>query len=359
MSINFGIVGYGYMGQRHESMLKEIEGIHVVGVCDIDETQLENAGEGVIRYLSAEELYQNPKIQVVLITTNNNQHKDLVMKAAEAGKDIICEKPAALSVEELDEMIRCTEQHHVRFTVHQQRRYDPDFRTIKELYDSKVLGTPYVIKSSIYGYNGNMHDWHVYVREGGGMLYDWGVHLLDQMLWMIPEKILSVYADIRNVINREVDDYFNIILKFEKGVTVNIELGTYYLSDKPNWYTHHWFIGGDKGSAYIDGFQPEGKIVRTTHLLQNVEGIRTMTVAGPTRSFGEPEEGLIYTEELPKVDTDRSDYFRDFVKAYESGEEFLVKLPEVRRVLRLMEAIRESGRTGKAVAFERDQEENG
>ena len=65
------------------------------------------------------------------------------------------------------------------------------------------------------------------------MLYDWGVHLLDQMLWMMPgAKIKQVFADVRNVINLEVDDYFKIILRMDNGITAEVELGTYLLTDK-------------------------------------------------------------------------------------------------------------------------------
>lgn len=71
------------------------------------------------------------------------------------------------------------------------------------------------------------------------------------------------------------------------------KLGTYFLTDKmqDKWFERHWFVGGNKGSAYVDGFYPEGKIVRTEGLLQNVAGTRTMTAAGPTRSFG-PVSGV-------------------------------------------------------------------
>ena len=111
-------------------------------------------------------------------------------------------------------------------------------------------------------------------------------------------------------------------------------------------------MGGDKGSVYVDGFQPEGKIVRTTGLLTNVSGKRTMTAAGPTRSFGNPREGLIVTEDLPKAETCHQDYFEQFIRAYEGKEDFFVKIPEVRRVLSLIEAVRESARTKKSIDFE-------
>lgn len=350
--IGFGIIGHGFMGHEHEKMLTDFEGIRVVAIADKDAEQLQDVKEGIRRYTSAEELLENPEIDVVLIAANNNQHSDLVIKAAKAGKDIICEKPAAMSVAELDEMVRAVNEHHVKFTIHHQRRLDPDFCTMKEVYDRGLLGNVYTVKNQLYGFNGNMHDWHVYISEGGGMLFDWGVHLLDQVLWMVDAKVSSVFATMKNVINDEVDDYFNIQLRFENGLTAEIELGTYYLKDQPKWFERHWFMGGDKGSAYADGFRPEGKIVRTTGLLQNVSGSRTMTAAGPTRSFGNPREGLIVTEDLPEVYTKHEDFFTNYVKAYHGEEEFLVKIPEVRRVLALMEAIRRSAATGKSVDFE-------
>lgn len=354
-NIKIGIIGHGFMGHEHETMLTQMDGIELVGFSDKDPAQLEDVKEGLKRYASNEELFNDPDVQVVLIAANNNQHHDLVLQAARAGKDIICEKPVAMSLEELDDMVRVTKECGVKFTVHHQRRLDQDFRTMKEIYDRKALGDVYMIKNSLYGFNGNMHDWHVYISEGGGMLYDWGVHLIDQVVWMMPgAKITSVYADIRNVINFEVDDYFKILLKFDNGIMAEIELGTYLLADKPEdkWFERHWLMSGNKGTAYVDGFKPEGKIVRTTKLLTNVNGSRTMTAAGPTRSFGPPSEGTLVTEAVPMVTTCHRDFFENYIKAYHGEEEFLVKIPETRRVLALMDAARESARTGKSVDFE-------
>lgn len=353
--IRIGIIGHGFMGHEHETMLTQMDGIRLIGFSDIDPKQLDDVKEGLKRYSSNEELIHDPQVQVVLIAANNNQHHDLVIQAARAGKDIICEKPVAMNVEELDDMIRVVKECNVKFTVHHQRRLDQDYRIMKEIFDKKALGDVYTIKNSLYGFNGNMHDWHVYISEGGGMLYDWGVHLLDQILWMMPEaKITSVFADLRNIINFEVDDYFKILMKFDNNITAEVELGTYFLTDKlqDKWFERHWIMGGNKGTAYVDGFEPQGKIVRTTHLLTNVRGSRTMTAAGPTRSFGPPLEGTIVTEDLPKVTTNHRDYFENYKNAYLGKEEFLVKIPETRRVLKLMEAVRESARSGRSVEFE-------
>ena len=77
-----------------------------------------------------------------------------------------------------------------------------------------------------------------------------------------------------------------------------------------------------------------------------------MTAAGPTRSFGPPPEGKLITEPLPIADTTHENYFENYQRAHEGQEDFLVKIPETRRVLRLMEAARESAKTGKSVDFE-------
>lgn len=353
MKVNFGIIGFGFMGHIHEKTLSSLEKTKVVAICDVEEEKMKDAiTEGVIKTTSVDELLAIKDINTVIISVNNHVHKEVVIKAAKAGKNIICEKPAAMDVKEFDEMVSVVKSEGVLFTVHQQRRFDEDFRTAKEVYDQKSLGNVYTIQSTLYGINGNMHDWHVYKKYGGGMLYDWGVHLIDQLLYMVDSKITTIFADLRNVINEEVDDYFKIWFRFENGITGEIELGTYFLADKHKWFERHWFIGGDRGSMYSDGFEPEGKIARTTRLLTNVPGKTTMTASGPTRSFGPPPEGVLLTEDLPKVNFEHIMFFENYLNVVEGKEEFVVKIPEVRRVLAVMEAVRESASTGKSIDFE-------
>lgn len=242
--MKLGIVGYGFMGHCDADMLKTFEDIELTAVADINPVQMEDAPEGVETYSSIDELLDKADIDVVMISTPNPSHLEMVEKCAAAKKHIICEKPAAMTVAQFDRMAEAVKRAGVIFTVHQQRRWDKDYRIMKSVYDQGLLGNVYVIKSQLYGFNGNMHDWHRFPEMGGGMLYDWGVHLIDQILDMVDSPIESLYADLRNVINEKVDDYFKIIMKFQNGIMAEIELGTYYLTPK-----RAWFIGGDKGSA--------------------------------------------------------------------------------------------------------------
>lgn len=352
-AVRLALIGYGFMGHEHYKMMQDFPEITVAAICDRAPEQLVDVPQDIPTFTSVDEMLEKADFDTVIICCNNNQHFDVAAKCARAKKDIICEKPAAMSVRELDKMLQVVEENGVRFTVHQQRRLDKDFRTIKEIYDTDAVGKVYTIQSSLYGYNGNMHDWHVYKSEGGGMLYDWGVHLIDQILWMMNGiKLKTIFADVRNVIMDECDDFFKLQFHFENGVNAEIELGTYFLSDQPGWYTRHWFIGGNKGSAYCNGFDAEGKCVTTEHLLTQVPGSKPLGAEGPTRSFGTPAEGLILTSPLPQVNTAHRDFFENYLAALDGKESFLVQAEEVRRCLAVMEACRKSAELGRSVDFE-------
>lgn len=352
--LHFGIIGFGFMGQTHGEMIcRDLDYAELVAVCDIDPGQLEQAPEGVATFSDADDLLAVEAVDTVIVAVPNHLHLQMVLKACAAGKDVICEKPAALSCEEFQQMVDAASAAGVRFTVHHQRRWDEDYNIARAVLESGKVGEAYTVKSSLYGFNGNMHDWHVYPEYGGGMLYDWGVHLIDQMLCLMrPHKLQTVYAELRNVINRDVDDYFDIQMHFDNGVNCRVELGTYYLSDKPGWFERHWVVAGNGGTAYVDGFEPTGKIVHTTELLTNVPGKITMTKAGPTRSFGPPPAGRIATEDLPRVDVSHRMYF-DAYRDYVLGRgELAVKPEQVMELLRVVEAVRLSGKTHRSVDFQ-------
>lgn len=355
MKVKFGIIGFGFMGHIHEKMLtKRLDGTEVKAICDIIPERMDDAvTPDVLKFTSVDALLAVEELDVVLVVVPNHLHREMVFKAAQAGKDIICEKPAAMTVAEFDEMMDEVKRCGVQYTVHQQRRFDKGFRMIKYAYDNQLVGQPYTIQSKLYGFNGNMHDWHVYKKYGGGMLLDWGVHLVDQIMWMTGCPVKTVFADVRNVINREVDDYFKILMRFQNGITAEVELGTYFLKDEPNWFGHHWFLGGSKGTAYCDGFSPvSGKMARTRWLLTSTPGKLTMTEAGPTRSFGSPQPDLLETEDLPGANTEYIDYYYNYLAAREGREKYLVTPGEVRSVLRLLEATRESAETGRSVELD-------
>ena len=95
-----------------------------------------------------------------------------------AGKQVISEKPVTLNAAELEEIIAVSKETGRLFSIHQNRRWDKDYRIIKRIYDEKLLGTPYFIESKVQGSRQAMHGWRGHKQNGGGMLLDWGVQFL-------------------------------------------------------------------------------------------------------------------------------------------------------------------------------------
>jgi len=348
MKIKLGVIGFGGMGKWHAQNAPRA-GVEVTAVCDIKEERFSEAEEmGFKLYKSADELLTDSEVNTVILTVPNHLHKEMCLKAALAGKNVITEKPAAMAVAELDEMEAACKKAGVFFTAHQNRRWDRDMLIVKKAYDQGLLGNIFTIESKLHSGNGYMHEWHLYKKYGGGMIYDWGVHLIDQSLFMMPDaKIKSIFADIKSVLHEEVDDYFKIILKMDNGITFHIELSTYILEYQPRW-----LVAGDKETLIIKSFGCDGAIYRTGDMLEKLPPQITETVAGPTRQFAPVPPGGIVEEPLPEVETDWVDFYRNVHGVLNGEEESKIKIPEVCRVLSVMEAAWESSRTNKSIDFE-------
>lgn len=348
MEIKLGIIGFGGMGKWHSKNAPKA-GVKIIAICDIlPERVKEGEVAGFKSYKSVDLLLADEEVNTVILTVPNYLHKEMCLKAAKAGKNVIAEKPAALTVQELDEMEKACKDAGVFFTAHQNRRWDKDLCIVKKTLDEKLLGNVFTIESKLHSPHGYMHEWHLYKKYGGGMMYDWGVHLIDQILFLMPEaKIKTVFADMKNVLHEEVDDYFKLLLKFDNGVTAHIELSTYILDDEPRW-----MAAGDKGTLIVKDFGRSGNIYRTGKMLEKLPPEIIETEAGPTRQFAPVPPGGLIEEPMPEVETNWADFYRNVSNVLEGKEESTIKISEVRRVLAVMEAAWKSSENGEAVEFE-------
>ncbi len=346
--MKIAIVGLGGMGDWHRELIESIDGLTLAGIYDIKEERQEYAKEKKIRvYASFEELLADEEVELCLIATPNDLHKPLAIAAMKAGKHVVSEKPVTLNSEDLKEMIAASEETGKLFTVHQNRRWDEDFLTMKKIYNDNLLGEVFRIESRVHGSRGIPGDWRQLKEQGGGMVLDWGVHLLDQILLMLKGvKLNKVYATITHVTNQLVDDGFTTSLLFENGVEVIIEVGTSNFVNLPRWY-----MLGANGTAIIEDWSLKGEIVSVKG--QNEKDVVPVkTAAGLTKTMAPRREDTIAKTELPVVKSDIRDFYRNVIKAIRGEEEINVKLPQVARVMRLMEAIFESAEKQQVVDFE-------
>ena len=346
MSHKLGIIGYGGMANWHHNNIKaSFSDLEVVAAYDVAEDRIELAKKnGLITFKSAEEFLASHLFDIVLVATPNNFHCEYVCRALQAGYNVICEKPVALNCKELYKMEETAKKAGKLFSVHQNRRWDKDYRIVKKAYEDGMIGKPFTIESRVHGQGGMVHGWREFKVAGGGMLYDWGVHLIDQMLDLIPSKVVSVYANLHCVRTLEVDDYFKLVMRFENGITAQIEVGTFHLVQLPRWYAC-----GDGGALVINDWDCSGKIIHTKDTVMKWEPVVVQTKAGPTRTMAPRPADTLEELPLPDVDVSWSSYYRNILDTIDGKTELIVTIPSVRRVLEVIEACFESDEKGEGI----------
>lgn len=354
MKHTLGIIGFGGMGEHHfKHVTKEIGALDIKGVYDIKPERGEYAKSlGLKAYDSAESLLADSDIDLVLVSTPNDWHKYYAIMALRAGKNVICEKPVMMNSKELEEVINVAKECKKVFTVHQNRRWDRDYLLVKRELESGTLGKPFFIESRVEGARGIPGDWRCTKVAGGGMMLDWGVHLIDQMLMMIDSPVCEVYAQVLNVKYQnpanDVDDNLKVNLKFKNGVCALIEVGTYNMITLPRWY-----ICGDKGTMKIDDWGSGADIVYAKNVEMVWENSIIYTAAGPTRTMApRPKE----TVEQKHVDIDEKTsvhlFYENVLDAIDGKAEIIVKPSEAMRSMKVMEAAFRSSAEGICVKDE-------
>ena len=344
--IRQAIIGYGGMGGWHAANVREkVPQIEVYGVYDVRPEALEAARRSGLRaYGSLDELLADGSVDLVTVATPNNFHKDISIRALRAGKNVVCEKPVTMNAAELREIIAVRDETGKLFSVHQNRRWDRDYRIVKAAKDGGLLGQVYMVKSIVQGSRGAMYGWRSHRENGGGMLLDWGIHLIDQAMQMFDEPVVSADAHLLSMYTPGVDDNIHLFLRFESGCSYVMEMTTNCLINLPRWH-----VQGVDGTLQIDDWGCGGKLMK---LRPNAEmkwsDDIVYTEAGPTRTMAPRPEYTMEELPLPNERPDWSDYYRNIVNAIERTEPLLVTPEQALRVMRVVDLMFKADAEGAA-----------
>ena len=330
---NIAVIGYGGQGAWHCDRIFTSDVCNLKGTYDIREIRNNAAAEkGINVYASNEAIFADPTVDAVVIATPNDSHEELVIAALKAGKNVICEKPVEMSVASLDRMVAAANESGKLFTVHQNRRWDVDFLAVKQLAESGEIGKVFSIESRVHGSRGIPSDWRCEKAYGGGMIFDWGVHLIDQMLQIYKQKIVRLNCVCSHITNKEVDDGFKLDLFFEDGATARVELGTYNFIAMPRFY-----VQAENGSAIISDWKHKCHVAKLTKWVEK-DVTPVQNAAGITKTMA-PRDSLTLDEyDLEIPNSDAHDFYRNFCLAMDGKAEQIVKHHEIRRVMQVIEA---------------------
>ena len=345
MARGLAIIGYGGMGQWHHKGISENNpGISISGAYDIrEEACAKAAASGLRVYNSFQEAIDDPAVDIILITTPNDIHKDLSIAALKAGKHVICEKPVTMNAAELEEVIPVAKQTGKLFSIHHNRRWDRDFVIVKKILGQNIIGKPYYIESRVQGARRNMHGWRSHAVNGGGMVLDWGIHLLDQLLFLTDSPVVSVDAHLFKVFSTECEDNFKTFLRFENGLSALVEISTNSFIGQPRWH-----ISCEDGTAVIKNFDLEGEIVRIVDDggMEWADEI-VYTSAGPTRTMAPRPKHTMEALPLPELHkgeygeytTHYTPYYENITAVLDGRADPIVTPEQALRVMKLVDTI--------------------
>lgn len=229
MDSGIGIVGFahGHVG-AYCHLWKDMEGVRLVAGWDHDGQRAVQScqGFGMPHVEDLDSLLGNDKVKAVVIAAETSMHADLAVRAAEAGKAIVLQKPMALTLEAADRIIEAVETHEVPFTMAWQMRVDPQNVQMKHLIEDGVLGRIYMIRrrhclaTQLFG---NFEDsWHVKRELNRGMWADDAAHPIDFIYWLfgMPKSVSAEIDTLRS--SKVPDDHGIAIFRYADGLFAEV-----------------------------------------------------------------------------------------------------------------------------------------
>lgn len=237
-----GIVGCGNIFPMHALSVKGLECAEIVAVCDIKEDRAKAKAQefNCNYYLDYKEMISKEKLDVIHICLPHYMHPPVAIYAANAGINIMTEKPMAIKLEDAKEMIKAAKDNNVTLGVIFQNRYNPGSQLIKKTLESGALGKIISGKLSVTWNRSDEYyshsDWKgTWDKEGGGVIIDQAIHTMDLMRWFVDSEIEYVDASIKNRAHDiiQVEDSAEGVIKYKNGVVTGFYAINYYGYDAP------------------------------------------------------------------------------------------------------------------------------
>ena len=331
--INIGIIGMGIMGKIHADLAKSTGEINIIAACENNPQRIENIKNtcDFDIYSDLDRFLEIKDMDHVIISTSNITHEDLAIKALAAGKNVLIEKPLSIDYESALRILEKACETGKRVSVFQSRRWDADFLKIKEIIESGLLGDLLDIQSRFYTKiwdpEVNQEKQWRFDERGGGLLFDWGSHLIDQILFLMKKEPSSVYGLLqKSSRDLSVEDYFLGILEFKNNTICKVEARNSSRLRMPRWY-----VVGTKGTLLVRN--------KKDYVWDEIE------LEYEDKKGREIKEKI----KLPGVERFSEDIYKDFVKFIKGEKKVFVDINEAVTVMKIIDLIKLSNKDKKII----------
>jgi UDP-N-acetyl-2-amino-2-deoxyglucuronate dehydrogenase len=255
--LGFGIVGCGMIGHFHAKAIQAMQGGHLEACFDLRAEAADKlaAEYGLKAYSNFDAFLAHPGLDVVTVGTPSGTHAETAVKAANAKKHVICEKPVEITLEKIDSMIEAAKKNGVILAGVHQRRFFPSVQEFKKAIDSGRLGKitladaymKWYRTQAYYDQGGWRGTWKL---DGGGALMNQAIHTIDQLYYLMGDvESVCAFAKLAAHERIEVEDVAVAILRFKNGAMGVIEGTTTAFSNTGHAAEVH--VSGDAGSVFM------------------------------------------------------------------------------------------------------------
>lgn len=250
--VRVGLLAYGAIGHEHNLAVQNTDGLVLSTVCDTNPERVRAALElapDATSFQDATSMLDSGLLDLVVVSTPPNSHFEWAKTALSRGIHVVLEKPMALTAAECDTLMDLARDRDLLLVVYQNRRFDPDFVTLKHLIDADVIGEVFQYDSFVGGHSEPCRYWHSDAGVSGGAIFDWGSHFLDQILAVFPDQVAHVSGlnHKRRWMHATNADHAEVKITFTSGKQATFINSDLAAARKPKFY-----VLGTKGAIVGD-----------------------------------------------------------------------------------------------------------
>ena len=327
---------YGGMGHYHGSAIETTPGLELVAIADPSRDRQISAKSQfptISTFDNVQDMLSRSDFDLIIIATPPSTHFELAKASLLEGKHVIVEKPMCLTVDEVDELQSIAISSGLALTVHQNRRYDADFLTLREIIESGEIGEVFNIETSVGTFEHPCRAWHSDETISGGAAYDWGSHHIDWILLLYGESPTEIFATSHKRVWHDVTnvDQMKIEMVFADGREATFTQSEVSAVRKPKFYvqgTEGSIVGWYKPIVDEHISFPFGYRETHHHFAEAPVELEVAKYIGDNR---------IVTQKYRPKFTEPFEFHRNIAAHLHYGEEIEVKLSQVRRVIGVLE----------------------
>ena len=334
--IRVGIVGCGNVSRFHASAIRAAEGVALAGACGNTLSRAEAfcRENEIPLFESFDALLASEEIDAVALCTPNGLHGSQILKAIEAGKHVLVEKPMALTLEELDAVVEAAAKSRVTVSSVCQHRFTDEAQAIKQAIDSGELGKIVLASLSMRFFRSQEYydsaPWRGSFKEGGGgVLMNQGIHGIDLMCYLLGKPVqVCGYAGAR-LRSIQVEDTAAGAVLFESGAMATVD-ATVCASPA---FSQKLFISGEKGTILLDE-----------------DEIKLWTLPSPCPVPPRGEDGFSSAFSPTEINPAfHARQYEDFARAIKSGTPPLIDAYQGRLPVELILGLYQSSKEGRPI----------